>query len=230
MDPRPRTLCDRCSRPASVAIKLIATRTGVEAIAVEAGRNLTLHQGLGHRTGSQRTGSSTHALVEQVCSRSNMLHHVGRGALVATPIFTSPVFARRWSSSALLYNHASFAMLRSVSPAAYPSPNPDLTLACATSRAHDECAHFCLWTGWASQKASISPFLSCPMHGATVAALILIACSSVVESADMRLLEQGRGGQKAACSWLERWLGPSDGFAPRDACSGFSTAHLAMLQ
>ena len=68
------------------------------------------------------------------------------------------------------------------------------------------------------------------MHGATVAALILIACSSVVESADMRLLEQGRGGQKAACSWLERWLGPSDGFAPRDACSGFSTAHLAMLQ
>ena len=128
------------------------------------------------------------------------------------------------------YHLRNFATLRSVPPRAYPSRNPDLTLACATTRAHDECAHFCSWTGWATQKASISSFLSCPMHGATVAALILIACSSVVESADMRLLEQGRGGQKAACSWLERWLGPSDGFAPRDACSGFSTAHLAMLQ
>ena len=113
---------------------------------------------------------------------------------------------------------------------AYPSRNPDLTLACVASRAHDECAHFCLWTGWATQKVSITSFLSCPMHGATVAALILIACSSVVESADMRLLEQGRGGQKAACSWLERWLGPSDGFAPRDSCSSLSTAHFAMLQ
>ena len=52
--------------------------------------------------------------------------------------------------------------------------------------------------GWATQKASISSFLSCPMHGATVAGLILIACSSVVESADMRLLGQGRGGGNAA--------------------------------
>ena len=74
---RPRTLGDQGSRPAAVAIKLISQpATGVEAIAVEAGRNLTLHQGLKHWTGIQRTGSSTHALVEQVCSRSNMQHHV----------------------------------------------------------------------------------------------------------------------------------------------------------
>ena len=156
MDPRPRTPGDQGSCPASVAIKPITTRNWrVEAIAVEAGRNLTLHQGLGPRTGTQRTGSSTLARVEQVRRGSNMLHHVGRGAIVATPIFISPLIARRWSSSALLYNHASFAMLRSVSPAAYPSPNPDLTLACATSRAHDECAHFCSWTGGATQRASI---------------------------------------------------------------------------
>ena len=153
---RPRTLGDQGSRPAAVAIKLISQpATGVEAIAVEAGRNLTLHQGLKHWTGIQRTGSSTLARVEQVRRGSNMLHHVRRGAIVATPIFISPLIARRWSSSALLYNHASFAMLRSVSPAAYPSPNPDLTLACATSRAHDECAHFCSWTGGATQRASI---------------------------------------------------------------------------
>ena len=198
MDPRPRTPGDRCSRPASVAIKLITTRTGVEAIAVEAGRNLTLHQGLGHWTGIQRTGSSTHALVEQVCSRSNMLHHVRRGALVATPIFTSPVFARRWSSSAVLYNPASFAMLRSVSPAAYPSPNPDLTLACATSGARDECAHFCLWTGWVTQRLSIPTELSFTRCRLTPRARILITGSSVVECAAVRLLGQGKGDGKAA--------------------------------
>ena len=50
-------------------------------------------------------------------------------------------------------------------PRAYPSRNPDLTLACAASRAHDECAHFCSWTGWATQKASIPSFLSCPISG-----------------------------------------------------------------
>ena len=183
MDPRPRTLCDRCSRPASVAIKLIATRTGVEAIAVEAGRNLTLHQGLGPWTAIQRTGSSTLARVEQVRRSSNMLHHVGRGAIAAPPIFTSPLFARRWFSSALLYNPASFAMLRSVSPAAYPSPNPDLTLACATSRAHDECAHFCLWTGWATQRVSIPTELSFTRYRLTPLALILITGSSVCKCA-----------------------------------------------
>ena len=118
-----------------------------------------------------RTGSSTHALVEQVCSRSNMLHHVRRGALVATPIFTSPVFARRWSSSAVLYNPASFAMLRSVSPAAYP----DLTLASATCRAHDECAHFCSWTGWATQRVSIPTELPFTRYRANPSALIF-AC------------------------------------------------------
>mgnify|MGYP006242040051 CR=1 FL=1 len=164
-------------RPTSVAINLITTRDWRGGLAVEAGRDLTLHQGLGHWTGSQRTGSSTHALVEQVCSRSNMLHHVRRGALVATPIFTSPVFARRWSSSALLYNHASFAMLRSVSPAAYPSPNPDLTLACATSRAHDECAHFCSWTGGATQRVSIPTELSFTRCRLTPRACILITGS-----------------------------------------------------
>ena len=52
----------------------------MEAITVEAGRNLTLQQGLGTRTGDLRTGSSTHALVEQVRRRSNMLHHVRRDA------------------------------------------------------------------------------------------------------------------------------------------------------
>ena len=93
-------------------------------------------------------------------------------------------------------------------PRAYPSRNPDLTLACAASRAHDECAHFCSWTGWATQKASISSFLSCPMHGATVAALILIACSSVVESADMRLLGQGRGGPKSCVLLAGEVAGP----------------------
>ena len=145
-----------------------------------------------------RTGSSTHALVEQVCSRSNMLHHVRRGALVATPIFTSPVFARRWSSSAVLYNPASFAMLRSVSPAAYPSPNPDLTLACATSRAHDECAHFCSWTGGATQRVSIPTELSFTRCRLTPSALILLAGSSVVKSAPVRLLGQGKGDGKYA--------------------------------
>ena len=65
-------------RPTSVAINLITTRDWRGGLAVEAGRDLTLHQGLGHWTGSQRTGSSTHALVEQVRRRSNMLHHVGR--------------------------------------------------------------------------------------------------------------------------------------------------------
>ena len=50
----------------------------MEAITVEAGRNLTLHQGLGHWTRALRTGSSMHALVEQVRRRSNMLHHVRR--------------------------------------------------------------------------------------------------------------------------------------------------------
>ena len=57
----------------------------MEAITVEAGRNLTLHQGLGHWTGALRTGSSTHALVEQVCSRSNMLHHVGISEISLEP-------------------------------------------------------------------------------------------------------------------------------------------------
>ena len=60
----------------------------MEAITVEAGRNLTLHQGLGHWTGALRTGSSTHALVEQVRRRSNMLHHVGRARRGLEPLMT----------------------------------------------------------------------------------------------------------------------------------------------
>ena len=160
------------------------------------GRNLTLHQGLGPWTTIQRTGSSTLARVEQVRRSSNMLHHVGRGAIAAPPIFTSPLFARRWCSSALLYNPASFAMLRSVSPAAYPSPNPDLTLACATSRARDECAHFCLWTGWATQRLSIPTELSFTRCRLTPRACILITGSSVVECAPVRPLGQGKGDGK----------------------------------
>ena len=35
-----------------------------------------------------RTGSSTHALVEQVCSRSNMLHHVRRARRGLEPLMT----------------------------------------------------------------------------------------------------------------------------------------------
>ena len=141
-----------------------------------------------------------------------MLHHVGRGALVATPIFTSPVFARRWSSSALLYNPASFAMLRSVSPAAYPSPNPDLTLACATSRARDECAHFCLWTGWVTQRLSIPTELSFTRCRLTPRARILITGSSVVEMRCCATSGAGQGGRKS-CALMTgevaepfRWL------------------------
>ena len=78
-------------------------------------------------------------------------------------------------------------------PPAYPSPNPDLTPACATSRAHDECAHFCLWTGWATQRVSIPTELSFTRYRANPPALILLACSSVVKSAPLRLLGQGRG-------------------------------------
>ena len=72
-------------RPTSVAINLITTRDWRGGLAVEAGRDLTLHQGLGHWTGSQRTGSSTHALVEQVRRRSNMLHHVGISEISLEP-------------------------------------------------------------------------------------------------------------------------------------------------
>ena len=61
----------------------------MEAITVEAGRNLTLHQGLGHWTGALRTGSSTHALVEQVRRRSNMLHHVRPARRGLEPLITS---------------------------------------------------------------------------------------------------------------------------------------------
>ena len=60
----------------------------MEAITVEAGRNLTLHQGLGHWTRALRTGSSMHALVEQVRRRSNMLHHVGRARRGLEPLMT----------------------------------------------------------------------------------------------------------------------------------------------
>ena len=104
----------------------------------------------------------------------------------------------RWFSSARLYNLPSFAMLRSVSPAAYPSPNPDLTLACATSRARDECAHFCLWTGWATQRVSIPTELSFTRCRLTPSALILLAGSSVVKGAPVRLLGQGKGDGKYA--------------------------------
>ena len=62
--------------------------TGVEAITVEAGRNLTLQQGLGHWTTIQRTGSRTHPLLEQVRRRSNMLHHVGRARRGLEPLMT----------------------------------------------------------------------------------------------------------------------------------------------
>ena len=75
-------------RPTSVAINLITTRDWRGGLAVEAGRDLTLHQGLGNWTGSQRTGSSTHALVEQVRRRSNMLHHVGRARPGLEPLMT----------------------------------------------------------------------------------------------------------------------------------------------
>ena len=62
--------------------------TGIEAIAVEAGRNIALHQGLGHWTVALRTGSSTHALVEQVRRRSNMLHHVRPARRGLEPLIT----------------------------------------------------------------------------------------------------------------------------------------------
>ena len=75
-------------RPTSVAINLITTRDWRGGLAVEAGRDLTLHQGLGHWTGSQRTGSSTHALVEQVRRRSNMLHHVRPARRGLEPLIT----------------------------------------------------------------------------------------------------------------------------------------------
>ena len=97
----------------------------------EASRKVTLQQGLDHWIMDQRDGFSTRAMIDKVRRALNMPQRWSPVAIVAPPIFTSPLFARRWFSSALLYNPASVAMLRSVSPAAYPSPNPDLTLACA---------------------------------------------------------------------------------------------------
>ena len=60
----------------------------MELKAGEAGRNLTLQQGLGTRTGDLRTGSSTHALVEQVRRRSNILHHMRRARRGLEPLIT----------------------------------------------------------------------------------------------------------------------------------------------
>ena len=62
--------------------------TGVGGYSREVGREVTLQQGLGTWTGSQRTGSSTHALVEQVCSRSNMQHHVRQRGGGCEPLIT----------------------------------------------------------------------------------------------------------------------------------------------
>ncbi len=60
----------------------------MEPKAGEAGLEVTLQQGLGTRTDDLRTGSSTHALVEQVRRRSNMLHHVGRARPGLEPLMT----------------------------------------------------------------------------------------------------------------------------------------------
>ena len=164
----------------------------------EASRKVTLQQGLDHWIMDHRAGFSTRAMIDKVRRALNMPQRWSPVAIVAPIIFTSPLFVRRWFSSALLYNPASFAMLRSVSPAAYLSPNPDLTLACATSRAHDECAHFCSWTGGATQRVSIPTELSFTRCRLTPSALILLAGSSVVKSAPVRLLGQGKGDGKYA--------------------------------
>ena len=160
----------------------------------------------------QRAGFSTRAMIDKVRRALNMPQRWSPVAIVALPIFTSPLFVRRWFSSALLYNPASFAMLRSVSPAAYPSPNPDLTLACATSRARDECAHFCLWTGWATQRLSIPTELSFTRCRLTPRARILITGSSVVEMRCCATSGAGQGGRKS-CALMTgevaepfRWL------------------------
>ena len=50
--------------------------TGVEPKAGEAGLEVTLQQGLGTWIMDQRSGSSTRALVGEVCCGSNMQHHV----------------------------------------------------------------------------------------------------------------------------------------------------------
>ena len=52
----------------------------------------------------------------------------------------------------------------------------------------------------------------------------------VCSSANLRLLGQGRGGQKTMCCWLQRWWSPSDGCSQRGPCSSSSTSHFAMLQ
>ena len=75
MDPRPRTPCDRCSRPASVAINLITTGNWRGGYSREVGREVTLQQGLGTWIMEHRSGSSTPALVGEVCCGSNRQHH-----------------------------------------------------------------------------------------------------------------------------------------------------------
>ena len=68
----------------------------------------------------------------------------------------------------------------------------------ATSRAHDECARFCSWTGGATQRVSIPTELSFTRCRLTPSALILLAGSSVVKGAPVRLLGQGKGDGKYA--------------------------------
>ena len=46
----------------------------------------------------------------------------------------------------------------------------------------------------------------------------------VCSSANLRLLGQGRGGQKYMCCWLQRWWSPSDGCSQRGPCSSSSTS------
>ena len=81
-------------------------------------------------------------------------------------------------------------------PPAYPSPNPDLTPACATSRAHDECAHFCLWTGWATQRVSIPTELPFTRCRANPPALILLGMFIDGEKRSFAASGAEQGGRK----------------------------------
>ena len=118
-------------------------------------------------------GTSLRALLEQVWlarARNDALWCEARAPLQPDLLPCAGAGASPLRSSSLAEDsHAQERV-----PRAYPSRNPDLTLACAASRAHDECAHFCSWTGWATQRVSIPTELPFTRYRLTALALILI--------------------------------------------------------
>ena len=152
-------------------------------------------------------GTSLRALLEQVWlarARNDALWCEARAPLQPDLLPCAGAGASPLRSSSLVEDcHAQERV-----PRAYPSRNPDLTLACAASRAHDECAHFCSWTGWATQRVSIPTELPFTRYRLTPLALILITGSSVVKCAAVRPLGQGPGRGNSSCWWLERWQSP----------------------